>query len=66
MVVYRDGKRALSNILANDVLVEEIEDLRWLREIALLLLDLSLLLFDDDFRAQSDASVADINAGASN
>jgi hypothetical protein len=59
---YREG--ALRSVLADDVLVENVVDLPWLREVLELEGRRCGELFIDDLVAEVDALVADVDAGA--
>src|SRR5690606_39022941 len=66
MVVHGDRERALGARLANHVLVEDLEDLLGLRQVAARRLRLLLEFLADDVVAQLDAFVTDEHAGARN
>jgi hypothetical protein len=64
VVVDRYGEGALGTVLADDILVEYVEDLARLRKVLELEGGRSSELFIDDLVAEVDAFVADIDAGA--
>ncbi len=67
MVVYRYGERLLCLLLTNDILLEEVIDFLGLRKIkisARCLTALGLTLIND-FVAQLDALVTDVDTGSS-
>src|SRR5690606_41871666 len=64
VVVDRDGQGALGPVLADHVLVQDLEDLLGLGQRAARRLGLLLELLADDVVAQLDAFVADVHAGA--
>ena len=65
MVVHRDGKNPLGLFLTNDVVVQEFKDLDWLGKfLERQLAGFGKFLFDD-FVAQVDALVADVDTRTS-
>jgi hypothetical protein len=64
VVVDRNGQLLLGNVLADHVLVEEIEDLRRLGQLVELQLGGFGELLLDDLVAEVDALVTDVDAGA--
>jgi hypothetical protein len=63
VVVDRDGERALRGVLSDDVALEEVADLRGLRQFVELDVVGVGQLFLDDLVAQVDALIADVDAG---
>ena len=72
MVIYRNGKRNLCLLLADNVVIESLFDLVGLREIlkaqavALIVMHGSLLILGDYAHAEISALIADICAVAGN
>ncbi|CAB4965434.1 unannotated protein [freshwater metagenome] len=66
MVVDRHRQRLLRGVLADDVLVEEFEDLPWLGEVAPLNIGRLVEFLFDDLVAQVDALVADVHTRTGN
>ena len=64
MVVYGDRKRSFSLILADDVVVQLLLDLRRLWQILVQVHRLLLHVLYQDFVAELDALVADVHARA--
>ena len=67
MVVYRYGERLLCLLLTNDILLEEVIDFLGLRKIKISARRLTALRLTliDDFVAQLDALVADVDTRSS-
>jgi len=64
VVVDRDRERPLRPVLTDDVLVEDVVDLRRLREVLELKRRGGGQLLVDDLVAEIDALIADVNAGS--
>jgi hypothetical protein len=61
VVVDGDGQALLRLFLADDVLVEDVLDLEWRRDVGEATGGLALLLFRQDFVAERYALVADVS-----
>src|SRR5450432_2459379 len=64
MVVHSHRERLFGDVLADDVLLEEVVNLAWLGELVPLQVGRLRELLFDDLVAQVDALVADVDAGA--
>ena len=66
VVVHRHGQDALGVRLANDIIVEDLEDLLWRRHALAGLHHRGLVFLSDDVHAQLDAFVADEDGRSGN